>query len=67
MYVWNGLQWEKRIDTEDIDRVKKEVDKQISDAQASTTQSIAQANAKAEEALKKAGTLPDTEQAIGPD
>ena len=60
MYVWNGSQWEKRIDTEDIDRVKKEVDRQISDAQASTTQAIAQANAKAEEALKKAGTLPDT-------
>ena len=60
MYVWNGSQWEKRIDTEDIDKVKKEVDKQISDAQSSTTQAIAQANAKAEEALKKAGTLPDT-------
>lgn len=60
MYVWNGSQWEKRIDTEDIDKIKKEVDKQISDAQASTTQAIAQANAKAEEALKKAGTLPDT-------
>ena len=60
MYVWNGSQWEKRIDTEDIDKVKKEVDKQISDAQTSTTQAIAQANAKAEEALKKAGTLPDT-------
>ena len=60
MYVWNGSQWEKRIDTEDIDRVKKEVDRQISDAQTSTTQAIAQANAKAEEALKKAGTLPDT-------
>ena len=60
MYVWNGSQWEKRIDTEDIDKVKKEVDKQISDAQASTTQAIAQAEAKAEEALKKAGTLPDT-------
>lgn len=60
MYVWNGSKWEKRIDTEDIDKVKKEVDKQISDAQASTTQAIAQADAKAEEALKKAGTLPDT-------
>ena len=60
MYVWNGSQWEKRIDTEDIDKVKKEVDKQISDAQLSTTQAIAQADAKAEEALKKAGTLPDT-------
>lgn len=60
MYVWNGSQWEKRIDTEDIDKVKKEVDKQISDAQTSTNQAIAQADAKAEEALKKAGTLPDT-------
>ena len=60
MYVWNGSMWEKRIDTEDIDKVKKEVDKQISDAQTSTNQAIAQANAKAEEALKKAGTLPDT-------
>lgn len=60
MYVWNGSMWEKRIDTEDIDKVKKEVDKQISDAQTSTNQAIAQADAKAEEALKKAGTLPDT-------
>ena len=60
MYVWNGSMWEKRIDTEDIDRVKKDVNKQISDAQTSTNQAIAQANAKAEEALKKAGTLPDT-------
>ena len=60
MYVWNGSQWEKRIDTEDIDRVKKDVNKQISDAQTSTNQAIAQADAKAEEALKKARTLPDT-------
>ena len=60
MYVWNGSMWEKRIDTEDVDKIKKEVDKQISDAQTSTNQAIAQANAKAEEALKKAGTLPDT-------
>ena len=60
MYVWNGSQWEKRIDTEDIDKVKKEVDRKISDAQTSTNQAIAQANAKAEEAIKKAGTLPDT-------
>lgn len=60
MYVWNGSQWEKRIDTEDIDKVKKEVDRKISDAQTTTNQAIAQANATAQEALKKAGTLPDT-------
>ena len=59
MYVWNGSMWEKRIDTEDIDRVKKEVDKQISDAQTSANQAIAQANAKADESLKKAGTSAD--------
>ena len=60
MYVWNGSQWEKRIDTEDIDKVKKGVDKQISEAQTATNKAIAQANATANEALKKAGTLPDT-------
>ena len=29
MYIWNGTMWEKRLDTEDVDRVKKEVDKQF--------------------------------------
>ena len=60
MYVWNGSQWEKRIDTEDIDRVKKEVDRQLEEAKTTTDRAIAEANKRAEEALKKAGTLPDT-------
>lgn len=60
MYVWNGSQWEKRIDTEDVDRVKKEVNRQLEEAKTTTDQAIAQANAKAQEALTKAGTLPDT-------
>ena len=59
MYVWNGSQWEKRIDTEDIDRVKKEVDKQLEQAKQSTALEIAKADAKAQEALIKAGTIPD--------
>ena len=29
MYIWNGSIWEKRLDTEDVDRVKREVDKQF--------------------------------------
>jgi phage minor structural protein len=29
MYIWNGSMWEKVLDTEDVDRVKKEVDKQF--------------------------------------
>lgn len=60
MYVWNGSQWEKRIDTEDIDKVKKEVDKQLEQAKQSTALEIAKADAKAQEALAKAGTIPDT-------
>ena len=60
MYVWNGSMWEKRIDTEDVDRVKKEVDRQLEEAKTTTDRAIAEANKRAEEALKKAGTLPDT-------
>ncbi len=60
MYVWNGSQWEKRIDTEDVDKIKKEVDKQLEEAKKSTALEIEKANAKAQEALVKAGTLPDT-------
>ncbi|MDB8624734.1 phage tail spike protein [Streptococcus parasanguinis] len=59
MYVWNGSQWEKRIDTEDVDKVKKEVDKQLEEAKKSTALEIEKANAKAQEALIKAGTIPD--------
>lgn len=60
MYVWNGEMWEKRIDTEDIDKVKKEFDKQLEQANQSTAIEIEKANAKAQEALAKAGTIPDT-------
>jgi len=60
MYVWNGTQWEKRIDTEDVDRVKKEVNRQLEEAKTTTDRAIEQANAKAQEALTKAGTIPDT-------
>ena len=59
MYVWNGSQWEKRIDTEDVDKIKKEVDKQLEQAKQSTAIEIEKANAKAQEALIKAGTIPD--------
>lgn len=60
MYIWNGTMWEKRIDTEDVDKVKKEVNRKLEEAKTTTDRAIAQANQKADEALKKAGTLPDT-------
>lgn len=59
MYVWNGEMWEKRIDTEDIDKVKKEFDKKLEQANQSTMLEIAKADAKAQEALAQAGTIPD--------
>lgn len=61
MYIWNGSMWEKRIDTEDVDKVKKEVDKRLEEAKTTTDKAIAEAKKQAEEALKKAGTLPNTE------
>ena len=60
MYVWNGSMWEKRIDTEDVDKIKKEVNRQLEEAKTTTDRAIEEANAKAREALEKAGTLPDT-------
>nr|DAX20734.1 MAG TPA: tail protein [Caudoviricetes sp.] len=60
MYIWNGSMWEKRIDTEDVDMVKKEVNRKLEEAKTTTDRAIAEANKRAEEALKKAGTLPDT-------
>lgn len=56
LYYWSGSEWLPKILKVDTSKIKKIVN----DAQTSTNQAIAQANAKAEEALKKAGTLPDT-------
>ena len=56
LYYWSGSEWLPKILKVDTAKIEKIVN----DAQVSTNQAIAQANAKAEEALKKAGTLPDT-------
>lgn len=54
MYIWNGSQWEKRIDTEDVDKVKKEVDRQLEEAKTTTDRAIAEANIRSAEALARA-------------
>lgn len=56
LYYWSGTEWLLKILKVDTAKIEKIVN----NAQTSANQSIAQANAKAEEALKKAGTLPDT-------
>lgn len=56
LYYWSGSEWVPKILKVDTSKIEKIVN----DAQATTNQAIAQANATAQEALKKAGTLPDT-------
>lgn len=56
LYYWSGTEWLPKILKVDTSKIEKIVN----DAQASTTQAIAQADAKAQEALIKAGTIPDT-------
>lgn len=56
LYYWSGAEWLPKILKVDTSKIEKIVN----DAQVTTNQAIAQANATAQEALKKAGTLPDT-------
>lgn len=56
LYFWNGSEWELKILKFDSSKLEK----MFADSKASTDKAIAEANKRAEEALKKAGTLPDT-------
>ena len=55
LYYWSGTEWLPKILKVDTAKIEKIVN----DAQISTNQAIAQANAKAQEALALAGTIPD--------
>ena len=57
LYFWNGSEWE--LKNLKFDSTK--IEKMFEDSKASTDKAIAQANAKAEEALKKAGTIANSE------
>ena len=56
LYFWNGSEWELKHLKFDSSKLEK----MFTDSKASTDKAIAEANKRAEEALKKAGTLPDT-------
>ena len=56
LYFWNGSEWELKHLKFDSSKFEK----MLEDSKASTDKAIAEANKRAEEALKKAGTLPDT-------
>lgn len=55
LYYWSGTEWLPKILKFDTTKLEK----LFNDTQVSTNQAIAQANTTAQEALKKAGTLPD--------
>jgi reticulocyte binding protein (fragment) len=55
LYYWSGTEWLPKILKVDTAKIEKIVN----DAQTSANQAIAQANAKADESLKKAGTSAD--------
>lgn len=56
LYYWSGTEWLPKILKFDTTKLEK----LFNDTQVSTNQAIAQANTTAQEALKKAGTIPDT-------
>lgn len=56
LYYWSGSEWLPKILKVDT----RKIETLLSEAQTATNKAIAQANATANEALKKAGTLPDT-------
>lgn len=56
MYIWNGSMWEKRIDTEDVDNVKKEVEKQLAESKQATDDAMARTRAIADTALQQSGS-----------
>ena len=60
MYVWNGEMWEKRIDTEDVDKIKKDIDEKLKQS----TESIQQLDNKASEALTRAGAIIDSQELL---
>ena len=63
MYIWNGSMWEKRLDTEDIDRVKREVDKQFEAVNTKMAGIEAKHDQKVTELLKKSNATQELAEA----
>ena len=63
MYIWNGSMWEKRLDTEDVDRVKREVDKQFEAVNTKMAGIEAKHDQKVIELLKKSNATQELAEA----
>lgn len=63
MYIWNGSMWEKVLDTEDVDRVKREVDKQFEAVNTKMTGIEAKHDQKVSDLLKKSNATQELAEA----
>nr|DAQ60949.1 MAG TPA: tail protein [Caudoviricetes sp.] len=63
MYIWNGSMWEKVLDTEDVDRVKKEVDKQFEAVNTKMAGFEAKHDQKVSDLLKKSNATQELAEA----
>lgn len=60
MQRWTGEAWEEILRTYNEVSLREKIDQKFNELKQTTDQAIQTANQKAEEALKKAGTIPDT-------
>lgn len=63
MYIWNGSMWEKVLDTEDVDRVKREVDKQFEAVNTKMAGIEAKHDQKVSDLLKKSNATQELAEA----
>lgn len=60
MQRWTGEAWEEILRTYNEISLREKIDQKFNELKQTTDQALQTANQKAEEALKKAGTIPDT-------
>ena len=63
MYIWNGSMWEKRLDTEDINRVQREVEQEIESVNAKMEVLNDKTNQKVSDLLEKSNATQELAEA----
>lgn len=63
MYIWNGSMWEKRLDTEDINRVQREVEQEIESVNAKMEVLNDKTNKKVSDLLEKSNATQELAEA----
>lgn len=63
MYIWNGSMWEKRLDTEDVARVQREVEQEIGSVNAKMEVLNDKTNKKVSDLLEKSNATQELAEA----